>query len=182
MGQGGRIGYYITGRQSKAGGYTHDYTGIQDSQAYVGFVGIWKMCDLHLDFTSAGGARLWHSVVAGRRRLRRTACRAAPCRAGGRSRRRRSAAGSSCRWLRTSARNLAYSEEGREKLSRRKREWHSKRLPLCSMAFFWWHRCTVVGQGKEGVKVLVHTLERKLWMGKIMHAWVQAAQVRPSRF
>ena len=55
MGQGGRIGYYITGRQSKAGGYTHDYTGIQDSQAYVGFVGIWKMCDLHLDFTSAGG-------------------------------------------------------------------------------------------------------------------------------
>ena len=81
MGQGGRIGYYITGRQSKAGGYTHDYTGIQDSQAYVGFVGIWKMCDLHLDFTSAGGARLWHSVVAGRRRLRRTAWRAAPCRA-----------------------------------------------------------------------------------------------------
>ena len=97
MGQGGRIGYYITGRQSKAGGYTHDYTGIQDSQAYVGFVGIWKMCDLHLDFTSAGGGcgTVW-LLGAG-------VCAAPPAvprLAGGRGRRRRSAAAaadSSCR-------------------------------------------------------------------------------------
>ena len=102
MGQGGRIGHYITGRQAKAGGYTHDYTGIQDSQAYVGFVGIWKMCDLHLDFTSAGGGcgTVW-LLGAG-------VCAAPPTvprGAGGRARRRRSAADSSCTCLRTSARN-----------------------------------------------------------------------------
>ena len=119
MGQGGRIGYYITGRQSKAGGYTHDYTGIQDSQAYVGFVGIWKMCDLHLDFTSAGGGcgTVWllgAGVCAAPPAVPRRAVQVVAA-----------AADSSCRWLRTSARNLAYSEEGREKLSRRKREWHS---------------------------------------------------------
>ena len=94
MGQGSRRGYYITGRQSKAaGGYTYDYTGIQDSQAYVGFVGIWKMCDLHLDFTSAGGGcdTVWllgAGVCA--------ATPAVPHRAGGRRRCRRSA-DSSCR-------------------------------------------------------------------------------------